>query len=219
MKIPTISVASRIKRIIIVLFPLSLFSCLSTTTISQNNSPVESTNTMAIAQSTGTILSETLMVSETKSPKPTKTKTIENTLTKTMWFTGDAANISSYYGTWTTTRHEFFAGGTRITKEEADGFLGKGMQFDATTIEFDDGFLWLSESNCSNTSYTSIPESDMLMGGYYHFMLPDYSPDARTDRIFFEIFCGGKKLTGFEISKYYEIVFFYDNYYFFLEKL
>jgi hypothetical protein len=214
MKMPSASVNTGIGRVILAIISLSIFACLSTATISPN----VNTNTMSNTQTPENTFTETFISSETKTPKPTKTATIENMLTKTQWFTGDATNIASYFGAWITVRHEFFAGGTMTTKEEADGYLGKGMQFDATTIEFDDGFLWSSESNCSNTSYKLIPEKDMLMGGYFHFMLPDYSPDARSDKIFFDVLCSGKNLTGFEISKYYEIVFFYDNYYFFLEK-
>jgi hypothetical protein len=196
---------------------LVLFSCLSTPAVSPTNSPVINTPSPTFTTTLEPTLTETPVFTETATPRPTKTITSSMTYTRTPWIQGDITKISSYYGDWKITRYEFTGGGTKITKEEADAQIGLGMQLEATAIRFDKDFLFLSDSSCTNASYRSVPQSEMLEGGYYHFMLPDGHPDARTDRIFFDIYCNGKSLTGFEISKSYDIVFFWDNYFFFLE--
>jgi hypothetical protein len=191
-----------------------MLSCLTENNVSTTNASITplATNTHTMLPETS--IPETSTIPATKTSRPTK----EITFTRTKWITGDEAQISSYYGDWVVMRYEHYGTSAFATDEYADKQIGKGMQLQATEIKFDDGFLGYSAGdNCSSVTYKRATQ-DEFVGHGWQALLPEESPEKREgDLLFFDVYCSGKMLLGFEISKTSDIVIYVDQYWFFLE--
>lgn len=156
----------------------------------------------------------TLTPTFTLSPRPTSTLT--NTPQKTSTPTQNPTDFSTYYGTWTITRYEHYWMSAFLTDEYAESQIGKKMELTSTELQFDDDFLWLSSKHCTSASY-SWATLDEFYGHGWQALLPSESPEKRDDLLFLDLYCDGKMVTGFEVSKTGKLVVYYDDYWFFLD--
>jgi hypothetical protein len=152
------------------------------------------------------IPSETIPFSYTR--KPTFTETIDLSI-----------DISYYYGKWIISYYKHYADTYYLKKDDADKQIGNKMILKESEFIIDDNFIWLHQTDCKKASYRRADYTEFVGHGW-QILLPWNSPDRREgELLFFDLYCSGEFIIGFEVSKTNIPVFNYADYWFFLERI